>query len=348
MKKILTILMSAIVLVTFAQDPGTRPDGLKDKFESRDNGLLPIYTVTGEYILSADGVGSGSASMSISVEKPSAEATVHKAILMGASTGFQNFQIPNGCITLAGSSIDWTSTMANSIQSYNSYADVTSIVATVVDPAAPGIINLTVTECNSANIDGTALLVVFADPAAESKTIFILFGAASTAGDNFSINLGEPIDPSDPVSIFDMGLGISYGFQTPSITEQISIIDVNGQRITSSAGGQDDGQPANGALITVGGVGDSNTNPPPFAAPTNYDFDDELYSILPFINNTTTNIQVSTVNPSNDDNIFLAYFVVSGEATLGPTPEVPLSNWAIYLGILLMITFVMIRFRRLI
>jgi hypothetical protein len=348
MKKILTLLMSAFVLFAFAQDPGSKPEGFKDNFSSRDNGLLPIYTVTGKYILSADGAGSTSASMNISVEKPSADATVHKAILMGASTGFSNYQIPNGCITLAGSAVNWTSTIASSIISWNSYADVTSIVAPVVDPAAPGIINLTVTECNTSGIDGTALLVVFADPDADSKTIFILFGAASTAGDNFSINLAAAIDPSDPASIFDMGLGISFGFQTPTVTDQISIIDVNGQRLTTSAGGQDDGQAANGALITVGGVGDSNTNPPPFAAPTNFDFDDELYSILPLITNTTTNVLVSTVNPSDDDNIFLAYFVVTGEATLGPPPEVPVSNWALYLGILLMITFVVFRFRKMI
>ena len=317
MKKILTILMSAVVFIAFAQEPGTAPEDFKGEVSPRANGLGTIYDVIGKFTLSADGAGSISSSFPISVEKPNASATVHKAILMGASRGFSGYQIPNGCITLAGQPVNWTSTVAGSFSTWNSYGDVTSIVSTAVDPAAPGVINLTVGECNSSQIDGVALLVIFDDPLTFEKSIFILFGAASTTGDNFSISLAEPVDPADPASIFDMGLGISFGFQSPTATDQISIIDVNGQRLTTSAGGQDDGEAANGALITVGGVGDSNNNPPPFAAPTNFDFDDELYNILPFITNTTLNILVSTVNPSNDDNIFLAYFELTGSAILG-------------------------------
>ena len=83
---------------------------------------------------------------------------------------------------------------------------------------------------------------------------------------------------------------------------------MNSIRVTSAAGGQDDGQPANGALITVGGVGDTNANPSDPNALPNGDprFDDELYSLLPFVSNGDTSIDVFTQNPSNDDNVFFA------------------------------------------
>ena len=71
-------------------------------------------------------------------------------------------------------------------------------------------------------------------------------------------------------------MGISYGFQADG---QFSSVTVNGTRVTSSAGNFDDGTAGNGALVTVGGVGDSLTNPPD---PFNSDdtTDDELYARL--------------------------------------------------------------------
>jgi hypothetical protein len=38
---------------------------------------------------------------------------------------------------------------------------------------------------------------------------------------------------------------------------------------------------------------------------------------LPLITNTTVNILVNTVNPSNNDNVFLSYFEISGTAIIG-------------------------------
>ena len=61
-------------------------------------------------------------------------------------------------------------------------------------------------------------------------------------------------------------------------------VQVNGRRLTTSAGGQDDGASANGALITVGGIGDSTANPSdPDALPTSARDDDERYDLLPFL-----------------------------------------------------------------
>ena len=135
-------------------------------------------------------------------------------------------------------------------------------------------------------------------------------------GDTFNVGLAEPLDKSDPNLVLDMSLGISFGYQGSG---QYSVIDVNGTRMTTSAGGQDDGYSGNGGLITVGGIGDSNTNPSnPYAGPSNYRTDDELYNLLPFVNTGDTSIRVDTVNPSNDDNIFFAaLFVKSATAIIG-------------------------------
>lgn len=281
------------------------------------NGLSQIYAVSGKYFLSADGAGA-LGPYTIDVNKPNAGATVYKAILMGASTGFSGYVIPNGCVLLAGTPISWDATIPSGIGSYNHYADVTALIAANINPAGAGITSLTVTECSYYDVDGVALLVIFSDPATTDKTIVIMFGACSTSGDNFSITLGDPIDPSASGALFNMGLGISFGAYGPC-GGQRSIVDINSQRLTSSAGGEDDGSLSDGALITVGGIGDLNTNPPDPNSWSSCDirYDDELYSLLPFITNTTTNILVNTLNPSNDDNIFLSYFEISGAAIIG-------------------------------
>lgn len=347
---ITAILFSASI--AFSQYvPGTAIDGSRGTNGTLTNGLTSIFTVSGRYTLSADGAGSNATSYSISVDKPNAQATVYKAYLMG--TPIWSHGIADNCISLAGASIAWDASVGNSIGGgTNYYKDVTSIVTPIINPAAPGINTLTVSECSTSYIDGVALLVVFADPAADTVTINILWGALSTAGDNFSITLANPIDPNNSNSVLDMGLGIGFGYQESFFNQQYSILDVNGTRMSTSAGGSDDGlgTPENGQLITVGGIGDVNTNPPdPYALPNgNRRYDDELYDLLPFINASTTYINIGVSNPSNDDNVFLAYFVVSGEAVFNnPPPQpVPVSPWALVFGIFLIGVFMVVRYRR--
>jgi hypothetical protein len=120
-----------------------------------------------------------------------------------------------------------------------------------------------------------------------------------------------------------MALGISFGCQPGG---QRSIVNISDRRLSSSAGGQDEsGVCSNGQLITVGGLDDSNANPDPDTFPTSFRTDDELYSLIlgnavnsqPFITASDTSISVFTQNPSNDDNIFFAYFHLSGAAIVG-------------------------------
>ncbi|TBX70019.1 HYR domain-containing protein [Flavobacterium silvisoli] len=286
-------------------------------FSPQAGALSEVYSSTGHYTLSVDGKGSSLSSMTVRVNKPNASATVQKAILMSSATGAT---IANGCVTISGSPVSWngSATSSSSGIGFNNYwADVTSLVSAQINAFPAGISTMTVTECSSSTIEGEVLLVVFNDAAATEKTIIVMFGAATPSGDNFSVTLAQPINPAQPGALLDMGLGIAFSYQAAGGT-QTSQVSVNGQRLSSSAGGEDDGASENGALLTVGGIGNSNANPSnPNAGPTNQFTDDELYSILPFITNTTTSLNINTVNPSGDDNIFLAYFALSGAAIIG-------------------------------
>lgn len=294
--------------------PPLLPSALTDQF----------YAETGLFALSVDGGGSNTTTAPLRVTKPNAAATVRKAFLLAASTGFSSFQIPDGALTLNGTPITWDSVVPSAISSYNHRADVTAIVKPVVDAASPGIVTFTAGEgANAFAIDGEALAVIFDDPTQTvAHSIVMLFGAQATTGDTFNITLAQPIDPLAPGAFADMGLGISFGYQdSENPPDQYSQITVNAQQLSYSAGGEDDCRDAsadNGCLITVGGIGDSDANPPdPNSHGNGFRYDDELYTLLPFLTASTTSVAVFTQNGSSDDNIFFAYFDLSGAAIVG-------------------------------
>ncbi len=293
--------------------------------------LEVFYSEIGKLKLSVDASGTNSETGTIEVDKPTG-ATVRKAFLFAASTGSTNFNPSDGEVSIDGTPINWdpSHTIPSSIVSFNTAADVTSIVSPKIDAESAGRIPFTIEEENTTLMDGEILAVVFDDPTARSNTITLMYGAQQTLGDHFAIGLSEPLKPS---STAIMGLGISYGYQPAG---QYSTVDVNGTRVTSSAGGQDDcperyaSEPAftacgNGSLITVGGVGDGLKVPDdPFVTDTQCSVDpelaarcdDELYNLKPFTQQNATSIDVDTFNPSNDDNIFFASLDLGAETAL--------------------------------
>jgi len=280
--------------------------------------ISPIVLETGKISLSVDGLGTSNATGAIQVNKP-AGATVRSAYLAAASTGASGRVLINGDVKLNGANVVFQSSVASNISSSNHFANVTTLVKSFIDAAPAGLINITVAEVNTSGIDGEILAVIFDDPnQTTTNTISLLFGAQLVAGDTFSITLAQPINEADPNLSLDMSLGISFGFQA-SGAQQFSIVNVNAQRLTTSAGGEDDGVAADGALQTVGGIGDTNANPTnPLATPTDPRSDDELYSLLQFVNTGDTAISVFTQNPSTDDNIFFAaFFLGSTNAVVG-------------------------------
>lgn len=326
-------LGAAVLALFFLQHSSAGPGGLPVEAQEE---IVPdlteksisqnLFTATGRLALSVDGGGSDNSSFTVQAQKPSANAKVRQAFLMGVSTGQRNYQIPNGVsgLRFEGSGITWTRTTASSIGSWNYAADVTPLVKPNLDAAPVGRRSFSIVEGDTALIEGAVLAVVFDDPSqTRDSTVTLLFGAQNTNGDSFAINLASPLQPSAPGTVLNMGLGISWGAQGCSVVNnnQFSTIEVNGQRLSSSAGGQDDGICFDGGLMTVGGLDDSTANPAnPFGGHnSNPRTDDELYSLLPFITGSTTQINVATRNPSNDDNIFFAYFQISGSATVTPT-----------------------------
>jgi hypothetical protein len=205
------------------------------------------------------------------------------------------------------------------LQTYR--GDVTSIVAALVNGPA-GITQIPVTALtNNPGSDGLALVVVFASAGLDpSQSVAILDGGqAGSAVQTTAFGLANPLDKNIPNFNAVLSLGIQFSTQdalghacgkNPSFA-QFSTVDVNGTRLTSCAGNADDGALSNGALITVGGVGDSAANNPsdPFCRggnPNCSTTDDELYGIAGFLKQGDTQVQIATANPSNDDSIFLA------------------------------------------
>ena len=283
--------------------------------------IIPLVTETGKISLSVDGNGTLASTGTIQVEKP-VGATVRGAWIAAASTGFSGFIIPNGGIKIDGQDVVWDVVTPSSISSSNHFAKVTDLVKPKLDAAPAGRVNFEITEVSSAQIDGSILAVIFDDPNQTTEnTVVLLFGAQAIAGDHFAVNLAKPIDTSDPNLKINMGLGISFGFQPTN--QQVNLVDVNGKRLTSCAGGQDDGEGANGALLTVGGLDDSNANPDPNCSGSEGPrIDDELYNLVPFVSTGDKVIDVFTTNPSNDDNIFFASFFMTVQATTENHPPV--------------------------
>lgn len=309
----MTLLAAVLVAPARAEEevPGTAPgDGFQAQAMSASagEGLQVIVHERGKVSQSIDAAGSTSGTAQLRLHKP-AGATLRRAVLLAASTGFAGPMI--GSVDLDGMAIDFDNSTPSDISSVNYWEDVTDRVRHKVDTASAGQVTFTVTEDNPLSVDGVILALIFDDPnQTADRSATLLFGGSKADGDAFTLHMTEPLDPSAADSILEMSLGISYGYQQFG-GPQYSVANVNGRRLTTSAGGEDDGEPRNGALITVGGTGDQATNPSPSALPSSPRTDDELYDLRPFVEAGDTTIRVDMRNPSRDDNIFFAAFTTN-------------------------------------
>jgi hypothetical protein len=300
--------------------PGAAPVGFAPT-EVQFGSIVPVVTETGFVRLSVDGVGMREQTGLVQIEKP-AGARVRRAFLAAASAGLSGRQLVDGDVTVEEQPVSWLISTPSSINSWNHWAEVTSLVAPKLDDAEPGLVEVSIGEVDSSGIDGQILAVIFDDvDRTTMSTVVLLFGAQQVQGDTFNVRLSDPVDLENPLYRLDLSLGIAFGYVERQFRLQRSLVDVNGQRMTSSAGGFDDGFPANGALLTVGGVGDGTENPPPDElapdAPDNSRFDDELYDLRPFTQTGDTELTAFTINPTNDDNIFFSALFATGAAVIG-------------------------------
>ena len=279
--------------------------------------LTSFRTFSGNVGYSSDGFGSTASSGTISALVPIGSTVLAAYLYTSTFNGFNSSYTS----TLNGSNVTYSALPANipgnGLTLQAARADVTSIIAPLVNAGPGGVYNFTVTESNTGAMDGEALVVVYSNPANAIATFAILDGFSATGGDTTSVNFASALNPAAPGFFAQMFIGDGF-----SAGGQSSTISVNGTTITNNAGNFDDGQGSNGALITVGGYDD------PFSSfLPSYADDHERYDIAPRVQVGDTSILVRTNNPTNDDNIFLAGFYVSGIAFINapppPTPGVP-------------------------
>lgn len=285
---------------------------------------LTAPSFQGKVSYSADGLGQVGTGATVEAQVP-AGSTVLQAYLHGAY--FSN-PIPAGqlAINFDGTAYNLTQLPSSLFLLSTARADVTSQVSAKV-AGGPGPLYTFQINSDPASLNGVALTVVFSNPALPDGTVAVLDGSASQAGDSATFSFAAPLDKtiSGFEAIMSLGSGHSYqdgvGPGTHSCaTGQVSIVDVNAQRLSSCAGNYDDGFNDSSALITVGGVGDLTDNPPnPFGAGG---LDDELYNIEPFLDQGDTQMTITSSNPSQDDNLFLAIIKVTAnaEVTTGTPP----------------------------
>ena len=293
--------------------------------------ITSTYQFNGEGNWSLDAVGSnGSPVGTLSAFVPLG-STVEQAFLY--SSKYSNLStLPN--VTLQGttySGSDWTALGVNGfLQAYRT--DVTAQMQALIGGGSAAMFNFSVTEnVDNGGTDGEVLAIVYSNPAEQYRTIAFLDGFASSAGDTTTVNFAGPVDTTAAGFEALMSLGIGYGYQPSDQSSNVDI-SIGNRRITSSAGGQDDGQSTDGALITVGGIGDNASNPlNPNAGPNvNHRYDDELYNLAygagtdttnPYLTNGTTSFDLRTANPSGDDIVFFIGINVTAEAGVNEPPS---------------------------
>jgi len=276
--------------------------------------LTPFKTWVGNVGYSSDGFGSLDRSGTISASVP-AGSTVLAAYLY---TGTWDTPSVNYSGELNGVPVSFINNGDNSTACCgisSGRADVTGIVAPIINGGPGGIYDFTVTEGASDTQDGEALVVVYSNPANPESTFAILDGFASVTGDTAKLNFSAPLDPTAAGFNAEMFLGINFS----CCDDQRSTVKVNGTTITENAGNNDDGLGflSNGQLITVGGFND------PFSPLLpSYADDHERYNLKDYITKGDTAIVIETFNASQDDNIFLAGIYATGKATFDvPEPE---------------------------
>lgn len=299
------------------REPGTSSSGAVAPTASVDDGGLRLmHAFTGNLNWSVDGLGINPPAQTgtLTVQKP-AGAAVIRAYLMLAS--FPEVDVDGlSDVRLNGAAPSFTEVATDTQYGFRNFmADVTSIVRPTIDGASAGNISIAINEgANAGVIEGSSLIVVFDDPAVNLSSIAIYFGTSVTTGDNFTLAFNTLSEPQTQDLRMSLGSAFSYG------EGQSTVVSVNGETLSDVAGhfddcdefvaGDEDGGNwtcNDGALITVGGVGDSLTNPV-VGEPWSTVNDDELYSLAPFVEVGDTQIEVQTLNQSGDDNVFMAVF----------------------------------------
>ncbi len=282
-------------------------------------GFAQINTVLNTQIngeLTAVAGGSTSPTYNITLPKPAGATTVNKIFIYYAHTLLSGSELGANAITINGVNPNLTTYTASgtSLVGYCRYREVstsaTALVNTLNSLTAGTTTSIAVNEGgNSGKIDGVGILVLWNVPTKPLGRFVIQMGTLITgptaASQSFVVNA---IDKTLPGFSATLGVGISFSTGNFTSNTQLSQLKIGAATptaiVTSNAGGYDDGQLSNGALITLGGFGDS----------ANSNDADELYDVASFLTNGQTQISYSLKDVDNvyDDYINVVYFTSTG------------------------------------
>ncbi len=312
--------------------------------------LTVNYQFNGNGDWSLSGVGSNNTPVGNLEAIVPTGSTVQAAFLYSSQYGGSPFtpNITLGSTTYSGG--DWTYLGINNGYEDAYRANVTAQVAAAVGGGSASPFFFQVNEnLNNSLTDGEVLAIVFSNPADPTRTIAFLDGVDPSSGATTVVNYSSPLSGvGSPGFSEEMSIGDGFSYQTPDNLEQASTITVNGRTLTQSAGGYDDGAAENGALITVGGIGDSTDNPDPTLGPSNASTaadgdrtDDELYDLgqgndvdsAPFVANGDTSTTINTFNSSRDDLIFFLGINVTAQGAVNKPPPPPMPDTASTAGL---------------
>jgi hypothetical protein len=284
--------------------------------------LFQTFSAPGE-ATSTDGCGSLSATCSMHNTIP-VGATIDGAWLY--SSTFNPATNPNGTTLAAGGPaivpVFTPLGAQNGLQAWR--ANVSAFV-TANAAAATWTVN---EGAQTAAIDGESLVISYHTGVGPVRTAIILDGFSSSAGDNAMVTFA----PLAAGFTAEMRIGDGFSFDgtnpnAPTNTLQVSTITVNGNLLTSVAGHCDDAVDtscANGNLITTGafnaGADDDPFTPAACTGLPCIGLDHERYNLQNVLNVGDSSALIHTVNPSNNDNIYLEVFDFAGVAVV-QTPE---------------------------
>lgn len=295
---------------------------------------FPPVTFNGHGGYSADALGQASPGGTVEAQVPGG-STVVLAYLYAATSAV----VGSVDIDFDGTLVTLNQLPYNNRSSESSYrADVTAQVSAKV--GSGGLITEFSVNTVYPYLSGVSLVVIYSNPLEPEVTIYLLDGGLRSASQQEQdIFYPVPIDPTLPGFNATLSLGISFSAQTPEIVPpgshtcgdavppQSVYVDVNGVRLTSCAGGTDDGSgpsTSTEVLITVGGVGDLTDNPadpnqtPGDGAPVRV-LDDELYDITTSAARDVDKLSLRFFNPSGDDQLFLAIVEIRTEGPVAGT-----------------------------
>ena len=268
---------------------------------------LNFFDSFNDAALSIDGLGQSGTGGTISTNVP-AGSTVLAAYMYVTTTWnfgpFTDVTLTQGAnsvvLPAAGGTL-----LSNANDAQVRRYDVTTFVTNNI---VTGALNQdwVVDEAVSSSSDGTVLVVVYSHASTAGATAIIMDGELALNGDTTTLGFAPYV--SGPV-IMSLASEFSAGGSQFTIVDVTTSSNNVARRLTGCAGASDDGVVANGALLTVGGIGDSTANPSPTCTTAD---DDELYDLAqgnsadadPFISVGDTSLTLTTNNPSFDDNVF--------------------------------------------